>query len=42
MMKEFEAYDDNGVFKTGTKRECLDSIVSWSESDEAEPVYSEN
>ena len=37
----YVAYDDEGIIKTGTKRECLDSIVEWVEDEDstAEIVY---
>ena len=42
MHSKFEAYDDNGVFETGSKEECLQNIISWCESEAAEPIYTEN
>ena len=40
MNNNFVAYDDEGIIATGTKRECLDSIVNLCE--ELDHIYTEN
>ena len=37
----FYAYDDEGLFAHGTKKECCDHIVNLAESGDLEHVYSE-
>lgn len=41
-MEEYQSYDDEGVYTEGSITECMDSIVNWCQSDEAETVYIEN
>ena len=34
--------NDGEEITTGTREECIDSVIAWLESDEAEDVYHEN
>jgi len=42
MKNNYIAYDDEGTFCTGTKRECLNSIVDLVEDGELDHAYGEN
>ena len=38
----FKAYDDEGIYLRGSRAECMNAIIEWLESEDAEVVYTEN
>ena len=38
----FIAYDDEGEYLRGDRDNCINAIIRWLESEDAEGVYTEN